>query len=70
VKIGTGAETVSDPSTDGDEDGQREQVGRHAEVEVDGAYPEAARHLRQRGRDDGAVQIFHEEGAGNEGSDV
>ena len=69
-KDGTGAKAVSHPSTDGDKHGQREQVGRHADVEVNGAYAKAARHLRQRGSNDGAVQILHEEGAGDERRDV
>ena len=67
---GAGAEAVGDPAADGDEDGEGEQVGRHADVEADGADVEAARHLRQRGGDDGAVEVFHEEGARDEGGDV
>ena len=39
-------------------------------LRLDCAHAEAARHLRQRGGDDGTVQIFHEEGAGDERGDV
>ena len=67
---GAGAEAVGDPAADGDEDGEGEQVGGHADVEVDRADVEAARHLREGGGDDGAVEVLHEEGAGDQGGDV
>ena len=39
-------------------------------LRLNGADVEAARHLGQRGGDDGAVQIFHEEGARDQTGDV
>ena len=38
---GAGAEAVGDPAADGDEDGEGDEVGGHAYVEVDGAGVEA-----------------------------
>ena len=43
-----------------------QQVSRHADVQADSAGVETVRHLRQSRRNDGAVQVFHEEGAGDE----
>ena len=66
---GAGAEAVGEPAADGDEDGQSDEVGGHADVETDGADVEAARHLGESGGDDGAVEVLHEEGAGDEHGD-
>ena len=69
-KDGARAKAVGDPAADGDEDGQREQVRRHADVQTDGADVEAARHLREGRGDDGAVEVLHEEGARDQRGDI
>ena len=69
-KDGAGTVAVGNPAADGNEDGQGEQIGGHADVEVDGADVEAAGHLREGGGDDGAIEILHEEGAGDQRGDV
>ena len=66
---GACAEAVGYPAADGDADGQSEEVGGHADVEVDGADVKAARHLGESGGDDGAVQVLHEDGAGDQHGD-
>ena len=66
---GAGAETVGHPAADGDQDGEGEEVRGHADVETDGADVEAARHLGQRGGDNGAVEVFHEQGPRDQGGD-
>ncbi len=66
---GTGAEAVGDPAADGDEDGEGDEVGGHAYVEIDGTGVEALRHLREGSGDDGAIEVLHEEGAGDERGD-
>ncbi len=58
-------EPISEPPADRNEDAQGEQVGRNDDVQINSPDAEGARHSRRCGRDDGAVEVLHEECAGN-----
>ena len=61
-----GAEAVGDPAAGGDEHRECQEVGGQGDVHVHGFGAEGARHGRQGGGDDGAVEVLHEEGAGDD----
>ena len=59
-------EPVRDPAAGGNEDGDGQEIGRYADVEVDRSDPERISHLRQRRRDHGAVELLHEQCPGDQ----
>ena len=63
------AEPVGDPAADRDEHREAEQVGGDREAEPQRAFAERRRDHRQRGGDRGRIQIFHEQGAGDDQRD-
>ena len=63
------AEAVRHPAAGRDEDGKRQQIGADAGVEINRRDAEIGSHMRNGGRDDGGVQIFHEERARHEQRD-
>ena len=65
----SGPKAIGDPAADGDEDPQAEHIDGDAEAEVDRAGAEALRHGGQRRGDDRPVQVFHEQGAGDDQGD-
>lgn len=66
---GAGAEPIGDPAACRNENRKGQHIGGHSDIEIDRVNPERSRHLRQRGHDDGAVEVFHEKGAGDEQCD-
>ena len=60
-KYAARAKSVRHPSADRDEHSQCQHVRRHTDVQVYGSNVEALRHLRQRRRDDRAVEHLHKQ---------
>jgi len=63
---GAGPKASGHPAAGRNEDRDREHIGGDADAEMDGAVGERDRHVRQRGRDHGAVKVFHEERRGDD----
>ena len=63
---GARAEAVRDLAAGRDEHGQAQQIGRQCHVHAQRINVEGAGHGRQGGGEHGAVQLFHEERAGND----
>jgi hypothetical protein len=64
------AEAIRHPAADRNDDGKSERVGHYADVQTDRIGAEGSRHLRERRHDDGAVQILHEQCAGDRSRDL
>ena len=64
------AEAVGDPARGGNEHRERQHVGGQRELEDDWVLVQVKRDRRQRGRNDGAVHVLHEErGRDDEGGE-
>jgi hypothetical protein len=55
------AEAVRKPAAHRDEHGQRQDVGRDGEVHAKDRGVEVHRHPRNRRRDDGGIEVLHQE---------
>ena len=66
----TGPEAPGDPSTQRDEHGERQQVGRDRDADRNRWHTERTTDARGGSGEDRAVEIFHKECAGDEKCDV
>ena len=60
------AEAIGEPSADGNEDRQGQHIGGHCQIHPQRRGAQAARHIRNGCRDDGRIQLFHQEGDGHD----
>ena len=65
----TCSKAIRDPTADGNEDRQHQQIGGHPDVEIDGIHVEGSPHLGQRRGDDRAIQVLHEKRPGHQDGD-
>ena len=66
AKDGARTEPVGAPAADRDEHGERQQIGGEGKLQVDRIDVEVDGDRRERGRDHRAVDILHEESAGDD----
>ena len=64
------AKAVGHPAAQRNEYRHRQQVGTDADVQADRIFAEVTGHLRQCRGNDGGVEVFHEEGDGDQQGDA